>query len=54
MEEKKEDSLNKENKTDEIRKNDGENKKIEEDRDDGDDDGKNDTEGGDGLVYVER
>ena len=54
MEEKKEDGLNKENKMDEIRKNDGENKKIEEDRDDGDDNGKNDTEGGDGLVYVER
>ena len=53
-EEKKEDGLNEENKTDEIHKKDGENKKIEEDRDDGDDDGKNDTEGGDGLVYVER
>ena len=53
-EEKKEDSLNEENKTDEICKNDSENKKIEEDRDDGDDNGKNDTEGGDGFVYVER
>ena len=54
MEEKKEDGLNEENKMDEIRKNDGENKKIEEERDNSDDDGKNDTEGGDGLVYVER
>ena len=38
-EEKKEDGLNEENKMNEIGKNNGKNKKIEEDRDDGDDDG---------------